>query len=108
MKPLFLSMNPIELETQTSLLLARLFQIFAGEIPSWLRNSSQLSEDFSAFQNFHLYGEAFRLSAKISEPFCTVELSQRARDIQGLAFHLAEHLPIIAPRDGFVSRSKIF
>lgn len=81
MKPLFLSMNPIELETQTLLLLTRLFQISASEIPLRLRNNSQPSENFSAFQNLSLYGEAFGLSTKILEPFYIVELSQRARDI---------------------------
>ena len=54
MKPPFFGSTPIELEFQSSLLLARFLQISAGEIPLPLKNNSQRSGQLSPSQNLGL------------------------------------------------------
>ena len=122
MKPVFFGTTSIQLEIQTSLLLTRLLQISANEIPSPLRNNSEPYGELSPSQNLGLCGEAFGLSTNNPKSFRTVELSRLCNDlprsalfcdrgkidtryIQGWGFYLAKYLPITAFMDGFVSRS---
>lgn len=115
----------IQLKIQTSLLVAKLLQISANEIPLPLKNNSKLYGKLSLSQNLGLCGEAFVLSTNNSKLFYMVALSQFNNNlprstlfcnfgkintlyIQGCGFYLAKYLHITAFIDGFMSRSKKF